>query len=189
MDRGQQQQRLFLGVPLTDDLRRALASHLTEQLGRKSLPGKAPPPENWHITLRFLGNVSAAGRESLILRLKSAELGNRFELRFASLGAFPRPARASVLWIGIDLGAEPLCELARVTEDVAVGEGFAPENRAFHPHLTLSRIRPPQNLGDLVKSVPPLGKTMNVSEVALFRSHLRPDGARYERIERFPLRD
>ena len=67
--------------------------------------------------------------------------------------------------------------------------GSHPDDRPFSPHLTLSRIRPPQNVRPLVEAMPSLGVRQLVNRVVVYRSHLggrRP--ARYEELERFPLR-
>ena len=47
--------RLFLAVPLTDEVRAALAVHIMHRTGDLPLPGKPVPPPNWHVTMRFLG--------------------------------------------------------------------------------------------------------------------------------------
>src|SRR5882762_7979911 len=87
-------ERLFIGVPLTEDARRAIATSLP-----KNLPGKPVLPENWHFTLRFLGPTSADARDQIVKRLGAAACGSPFNIRFAELGAFPNPSvRASYGW-------------------------------------------------------------------------------------------
>jgi 2'-5' RNA ligase len=177
--------RIFLAVDIDDDLRHGLAAHLKAQTGR--LPGSTPPPPNWHITLRFLGKAAQPAYEVLLSKLDQADLGNRFTLGFGGLGAFPRPAKATVLWLGIERGAEELTQLAAVVEEAAVSAGFMPEERPFHPHLTLSRIRPPEDVRALVEEVPVFPLTQGVSGVAVFASHLGGGPAVYELLDRFEL--
>ena len=57
----EKRERLFIGVPLTDEARRAVEKALP-----KKLPGKLVPPENWHFTLRFLGSTAAEEREKIV---------------------------------------------------------------------------------------------------------------------------
>lgn len=179
--------RLFVGVALPDALRGALHAHLRAALGDSGLPGRPVPPGNWHLTLRFLGDTSAARAAEFLERMRSADLGPCFALEFGGCGAFPRPARASVLWLGIGDGAEPLARLAAAVEEAARLAGFAAENRPFRAHLTLSRLQPPQDVRALLDTIPPFTERMLVAEATLFRSHLVGGPPRYEVVERFRL--
>lgn len=178
--------RLFLAVALTDEARHAIAHHIRGSLAHP-LPGRPVRPENWHLTLRFLGDVDEVGCDRLVREVDAAERGPAFALRWGGLGAFPRPLRATVLWLGAELGAEEAERLAAVIEEAAEAAGFPPEDRPFRCHLTLSRIRPDQDVTAVLEAVPPLGLAMLVDRVVLYRSHLGPGGPRYEEIETFPL--
>ena len=182
-------QRLFLAVAIPDEVRHALAAHLGDALGGRPVPGKPVPPQNWHITLRFLAYTYRDQRDRLLHALDEAELGKGFTLGFGGLGAFPRPARATVLWLGIGQGEQELVDLAAVVEEACVDAGWFMEERPFHPHLTLSRIRPHQDVHAVIEEVPDFPMRIDVAEVVLYRSHLGGRGpARYEVTERFPLR-
>ncbi|HEV2150007.1 MAG TPA: RNA 2',3'-cyclic phosphodiesterase [Longimicrobiaceae bacterium] len=181
-------ERLFLAVDLPEDARRALEVHLRESLAGRPLPGRAVAPRSWHLTLRFLGDTAPERRVGVVRALREADPGPAFTLGFGGLGAFPRPARASVLWLGVEEGAAPLRALAATAEEAARQAGFPAEARPFSPHLTLSRIRPPQDVRGVVERVPAFRERIPVEEVVLFRSHLGPGGARYEAVEHFPLR-
>ncbi len=183
-----EKQRLFLAVAIPDEVRMALVDHLAEALAGRPVPGKPVPPQNWHITLRFLGYVYEDGRDRLLHAIDEADLGPAFRLRFGALGAFPRPARATVLWLGLASGAEEIGELAAVVEEACVAAGWFMEERPFHPHLTLSRIRPHQDVQPTVDRVPPFDVGFDVDDVVLYRSFLGRGPARYEPTERFPLR-
>jgi RNA 2',3'-cyclic 3'-phosphodiesterase len=179
--------RLFVGVALPDAVRGALDVHLRAALGSKGLPGRRVPPENRHLTLRFLGDTSASRAGEFLDRMSAADLEPCFALEFGGCGAFPRPARASVLWLGIRDGAEPLARLAAAIEVAARQAGFAAEDRPFRAHLTLSRLQPPQDVRALLDTIPPFTERMRVDEATLFRSHLGGGPPRYEVVERFRL--
>lgn len=176
--------RLFWAVPLREEVRGALSSHLRAELGREGIPGRSPRPESWHLTLRFLGDVTASQYDLLLGAWRRREAGKCFQVTFGALGAFPRPARASVLWIGLSDQAGGLVRLARLAEESAVEAGFAHEKRAFHPHMTLSRLRPPADLRETIQKVKPPSIAMMVEQLVLYRSHLGSQGARYEALER-----
>jgi len=175
-------ERLFIGVPLTEDARRAIVRSLP-----KSLPGKPVPPENWHFTLRFLGSTSDEARDQIVERLESATCGAPFSIRFSQLGAFPNPKRARILWLGIDEGAEQLIQLAAIAEGTARSVGFAAETKPFKPHLTLGRIDPPVTVAKLLGTKPRFGTRMTVDSLILYRSHLGGGPARYEEVVKIRL--
>lgn len=178
--------RLFIGVALTEGARWTIDEHVRRWMP-DGVPGRPVPAANWHLTLRFLGTTSAEQLAAIVRHLGAAELGRAFEVRFGGLGAFSRPRSARVLWIGITDGVERMKALARIAEDAARAAGFAAEEKAFTPHLTLSRIQPPRDVTRATGDVPPLELRMPVREVVVFRSHLGGGPARYEGVERFGL--
>jgi len=178
--------RLFVAVPLPDDTRHALAASVREA-APGGLPGRPVAPPNWHVTLRFLGDVGAVAADRVAASLDECDLGDTFGLTWGGLGAFPRPQRAAVLWVGADRGAAGLAGLAATVEEAVGAAGLPPEDRPFRPHLTLSRIRPPRDVNLLLESTPRFAVQMEVERVVLYRSHLGRGGARYEEMEGFSL--
>ncbi|HYJ79877.1 MAG TPA: RNA 2',3'-cyclic phosphodiesterase [Longimicrobiaceae bacterium] len=178
-------QRLFVGVPLPEAVRVELIAYLETALGGR-LPGRAVPARNWHLTLRFLGATDAGRRAGLVDGLRGIR-ADAFDLSFGGLGAFPRPARAAVLWVGVDRGASELRALAAGIEEAARRVGFKPEEKAFSPHLTLSRLHPPADVRREIASAAPFAGSMRVEAFSLFRSHLGGGPARYEELERLAL--
>ena len=179
--------RLFLAVALSNDVRYALASFLHEQTEHRALPGRPVDPQNWHITLRFLGRTEPPQRDIVLAHVAQDLTQTPFRLAFDGLGAFPRPGRATVLWLGIERGAEELAGVAAGCEEAARAAGFPEEDRPFHPHVTLSRIRPWQDVRPVVEAVPRFRGTQPVEEITLFRSILGRGGARYEVVDTVPL--
>ena len=175
-------ERLFIGVPVTPDAGATLARKLP-----KNLPGKLVAPDKWHFTLRFLGPTTAEARDTIIDRLSSAKLGPSFQVRFGELGAFPNPRRARILWLGVTRGGERLSDLAAMAEDAARTAGFAAEGKRFTPHLTLSRIDPPQSIAELLAQKHRYEIEMTVAALILYRSKLGGGPARYEEVARFEL--
>ncbi|HST61125.1 MAG TPA: RNA 2',3'-cyclic phosphodiesterase [Longimicrobium sp.] len=178
--------RLFIGVALEDEARREIDARLRSVLP-DGLPGRAVPAANWHLTLRFLGATRADQLATIRERLRAADRGAPIDIRFGGMGAFSRPRSARVLWIAITEGVQRLQELARIAEDAARAAGFAPEQKSWKPHLTVSRIQPPRDVTRVIERVPPLDVGMRVVDVVLFRSHLGGGPARYEAVERFAL--
>jgi 2'-5' RNA ligase len=179
--------RAFVAVPLGEDVVRAaaaLSAALRRRLGDLGASAKWVPPQNMHVTLRFLGNISEAQvpaiRETLgpvVLRHAAFLAGLR------GIGAFPDPRRPSVLWIGVSEGGDAFQALAADVGRALDGLGFPEEDRPFHAHLTLARLRrgaPPCDLGAVLEeqAAADAGQTV-VREVVLFESSLRPRGPVY----------
>ena len=124
--------RMFLGIPLTP----GGATELSRQLHSAcpdGLPGREVPPDNWHLTLRFLGDVPADSAARLRGALGAGGLGKPFHVAFGAFGAFPDPRRARVLWAGVTDGSEPLGRLAEAVEDVCIGSACPRRNAPSPP--------------------------------------------------------
>jgi RNA 2',3'-cyclic 3'-phosphodiesterase len=179
--------RLFLAVDLAAEARDALAAAV-EDATPGELPGRPVPPRNWHITLRFLGGTAPPHRDRLIAVLRERELGHAFDVELAGAGAFPRPRRATTLWIGVGTGHEELARLASKVEEAARLAGFGPENRPFRGHVTLARMRTQTDVERVTLALSQQTVTTRVTEVTLFRSEPGSGPPRYLPVERFALR-
>ena len=184
--------RAFVGVPLGGEVvesAAALSSALRARLGETGVSARWVPPTNMHVSLRFLGNVEE--EQVPAIRETLGPVVSRhatFLATLRGLGCFPDAQRAAVLWLGLGDGAESFGQLAADVNRALDGLGFPEEERAFHPHLTLARLRrggPPADLGELCAehAATEAGSTV-VREVVLFRSTLRPRGPAYDAIWR-----
>ncbi|MET0420749.1 MAG: RNA 2',3'-cyclic phosphodiesterase [Acidimicrobiia bacterium] len=143
----------------------------------------------WHVTLQFLGRVDdvASLVDALALGLADAPVAR---VGLGGAGAFPSPIEASVVWIGIDQGADELETLARVVESASASCGCdAGDGPTFTPHITMARARHPLAVGSMLGSIGdgPIGPMWNVTEVRLLESDTLPSGAAYREVARFPL--
>lgn len=180
--------RLFLAVLLPDHPRQLLRQTIDHWLRERTLPGRPTKDSDWHLTLRFFGQTEVARGVALMGALHSLVGSDSFDMRLSGWGAFPTPARARVLWAGVDAeGSGALRALAAKAEAAACEAGFAPESRAFRPHVTLSRLALPADLRGLLAAAPPLTIPWPVRRVHLVRSHLQPSGAVHEPILAWPL--
>ncbi len=99
------------------------------------------PPQNMHLTLKFLGDVSPNSVEFLKQMLRTeAENIPCFDIHLAGLGAYPNLKRPRVLYVGIQAPAV-LDALVRGIESASRRLGYGPEDRPFSAHLTLGRVR------------------------------------------------
>ncbi|MBT3190437.1 MAG: RNA 2',3'-cyclic phosphodiesterase [Anaerolineae bacterium] len=176
-----------------------IPSALQEQIHRevKSLRGHLEgtlvrwvPPQNIHLTLKFLGDTPTS-RLDLLKENLAAEVAkiSPFDIKVRKIGAFPKLSRPSVIWIGVEDNDE-LFSLQRSIERVASQIGNVPEKRRFSAHLTLGRVtrkgyskRARVQISKAIEESPvyDFGR-VRVDSVHLFESELKPTGAVYRSL-------
>lgn len=142
--------------------------------------------ENLHLTVRFVGTVERSIVEGIAARL-AGRAGPSIELTLGEVGAFRRSRLVRVLWLGLQSGAAEMKALAARVEEECRAAGLTPEARPFQPHLTLARARSRNGAG--VPDLPeiPRLEPWRASELILYWSHLKKNGAYHEPIRTIPL--
>ncbi len=181
--------RLFVAIVPPPDALAELADVLAPL--RAASPGlRWTGPDDWHLTLAFLGEVADPVLANLFLRLERAARRHPVQrLAVSGGGAFPRPSRATVLWAGIST-AGGLGPLAASVAAAARRAGAPPpdEGRRYRPHLTLARLRQPADISPLTAALAGFsGRSWTAADVRLIRSNLRGQ-PRYTELGRWPLR-
>lgn len=175
-------QRLFVAIPIPPEVRQAVDGW-REGL---HLPGRLVPPAKLHVTLRFIGEVDAVGRDRVLAALDTSPFPGPFSFRIGAIGAFPKPSKATVAWAALDDRDGAMAGLASVVDEAVASAGLGHEDRPFRPHLTLSRIRPPRNLREVL-ATSALGAKVMVDEIVLYRSRFVEGSVTYDPLERFSL--
>jgi RNA 2',3'-cyclic 3'-phosphodiesterase len=187
--------RCFVAVHVPVQIRESLRD-IQRQL-EKSIPEDSvrwTPFEQLHLTLEFLGNVPATAVPQLEQALKHVAANHRLlQLRAESIGAFSSTRNPRVIWAGITGDIDQLKALQSAVHAAVVEWEQEPERRAYHPHLTLGRVRPikPRELRKVSEALatvaaPALG-TWDVTEFALMQSKLSPHGAQHSVLATFHL--
>lgn len=183
--------RLFVGIGLPEECRRAIDAAASPMRERR-LPVSWVPPENLHLTLKFLGEV-APDRIGSVRSALAVAAGSvpPFDLLAEGGGVFPGVRAPRVLWTGF---REPLELVGRLQENMEMAffdAGFPREGKPFHPHVTVGRVRgatPPGWGGRFLAALS--GRSFGVvpaTSFQLYESRLSPSRARYAVIEEFPL--
>jgi 2'-5' RNA ligase len=179
--------RTFVAVTITPTLE---LERLYARLARLVEPARPVPLANLHVTLKFLGETDLSKVAPVASAVAEAAISHSAcEARLAGLGAFPDARRPRTVWVGLD-GATVLANVAADLEGRLEALGFAREGRAFHPHVTLLRVksRPPQGLLTLIaqNNATDFGSTP-IQAVEFFQSELTPRGSQYNVLARAPL--
>lgn len=175
--------RLFIALNLPKKERMRI-HRASARLREGDLPVRWIDPENYHLTLKFLGSVHQArvrDIEEIVQRVAQSTL--QFDMTLESFGAFPTIRRPRVVWLGVVASAELRC-LKQDLEWGLADAGFEAETRAFHPHLTLGRADAKGGAGQFRGFDEVLAETefegrATVHTLDLMRSHLSREGATY----------
>jgi 2'-5' RNA ligase len=175
-------QRLFVGLEIPDELRDRLAMIQSGVHGAKWVPR-----ENFHITLRFVGEVDEGVARDLALDLNRVRAPS-FELTLLGAGHFEANRKVRQLWIGVDRSEALNALQDRV--DGLVTRAAGPDNQRFRPHVTVARLNAasPDTVrhwlaaNSLFRSVP-----FAVERFVLFSSFLSKSAAIYREEAEYPL--
>lgn len=152
-------------------------------------------PQQMHLTLKFLGDVPDTETPDVcrVVNEVAAEF-EPFEVTCRGTGAFPNLRDPRTLWIAIEDGADELKRLAALLDDRLSSElGYARESRAFHPHLTVGRVKRelPGGDGELAKLLQKHehfdADLVVVDELVTFASFLSRQGPTHDALGRSPL--
>jgi 2'-5' RNA ligase len=183
--------RLFVALEIPEPPRRDVRRRVDAV--RDRLPrARWVDLDNLHLTLLFLGETAEGDVPALAARLREAFARcPPLALRLEGGGTFPPGRPARVAWIGVEApdALETLQE--EITRAAVETLGFEPEERGYHPHVTLARCPDPWRRDSIDKfktAFPgPVGPPFVADEGILFESKLSPKGARYRAVETFPM--
>jgi len=191
--------RLFVAVELPESwlaALRTLQDELRDRLG-PAVSLRWVRPEGIHLTLKFIGQVTAGLRSQLEAVLTAAVPASPdIRIELAGPGTFGERGRVRVVWAGLQGDINGLRELAGKIDAATSSAGIARERRPLSPHLTLARVPEGFTAGSAVLLAEAIALTaaprlpqLEIRRVSLMQSHLGAGGARYERLAVFPEPD
>jgi len=170
--------RLFIAIDLgNEDYFNQIQGQLPE--------AKATYPKQFHLTLKFLGEIDK--QEDIIEALETTQF-KPFRLKTTNIGVFPSENYIKVVWLGL----EDNDDLRRLQEDIEkILESFNfKKDHKFHPHITLARIKfikqeQKEEFIDNLKQIKFAEKEFEVEEFKLIKSELTKQGPAYEDVAKF----
>jgi 2'-5' RNA ligase len=181
--------RSFIAIHLPEAVRARLGAEVA-RLRQFQAPVAWVRPDNFHLTLRFLGDREPAQLDQARAALDA--VGGTvapFGATVSGLGSFPPGRPPRVVWAGVTAGAADLGGLAARLEAELAPRGLGGDGRPFHPHVTLGRVRGDRGAPGLTGVLGPgaVYGDLPVEALWLMRSDLDPRGARYEVLHRASL--
>lgn len=183
--------RIFIAIPIPERIKK-YADSVARSINEASPDIKWVEYENYHITLKFLGEMD----EEMLLLVKRRLAGvaqscPSFSFELCGTGFFPNLTRPKVLWMGVGGDLDRAAFLGDRIDSCLKELGFEPEKkRSFH--LTLGRIRSELNYNQLIAKTAVINRDIKpnkfvVSEFYLMESYISPQGARYTVNSRYKL--
>lgn len=182
--------RCFIAINIADSLKKEIGSAIGS-LTSGSWDVKWVSPENLHITLAFLGDISDDAVQKVNARLSAvSKLHAPFEVGLHGTGVFPDRRRPRVVWIDL-ANPEKLKVLQNDIEQATLLIAPSGESRSFSPHLTIGRIRSLRDREAFIRNIETLRDrdfgNIGVEKISFMKSDLKPAGAQYSVVAEFPL--
>ncbi len=183
--------RLFIGIGLPPECRRAIAGAVSPLRDRK-VPVSWVPERNMHLTLKFLGETPPGRVDELAgLMTEAAREIPPFGLRVEHPGGFPTLRAPRVLWVGIREPLELVRKLHENMENALSAAGIPRDERPYHPHVTVGRVRGKVAPGWGEEYAAAVSRmtidTVSVNSYRLYESRLSPSGANYSVLREIPF--
>jgi len=183
--------RTFIALPLNIQTQ-TIISEIINNLKKLDCNVKWIKPENVHLTLKFLGDISADKIKPIALSIENIlEKTHSINVEIDSVGAFPNTRNPRIVWTGLKDIDERIKNLALSLEDELEKIGLERGARAFNPHITIGRVKYFKNIKILERGLETYKSfkkhTEIVNNIILYKSTLTNKGPIYEEIEKFPL--
>ena len=180
--------RAFLAFEIENESIKKNIFGMQKQAVESGADLKLVEPENIHITIQFLGNITLNTAEKVFAEMQKVQF-RPFPVQLTGLGVFPGLNSPRVLWVGIAQGAEQLQNVVSQLEPNLLGLGFSADRNSFSPHITIARFRSArgkQKLADLVlrNSKYDFG-SLDARCLRLKRSELTPRGPIYSTMKEY----
>lgn len=181
--------RLFIAVNINQRSKNLIEKRVKNLKSEINYELKWIKKENWHLTLKFIGEADSDDKNNIIQvlnKLNFKKAVNNY-VQFSGIAAFPNLDELSVLYLPLRKGRDILEGLHDSLEKELAKFGFERDRRKYIPHLTLAR-----NKGELFKLEEKFKKQhylnifAKIESISLFESKLKADGPEY--IELFSIK-
>ena len=180
--------RSFIAFDLESEAVRKTLAAMQNLLAQTGADLKLVEPQNIHITIRYLGDITPATAEKIFTGMQQIPFTS-FNVQIKGLGAFPDLRYPRVVWAGITEGADQLRTVFNQLEPSLHSLGFAPDPKGFSPHLTIARVKTSRNkeqLSDFIaKNANYDFGAIKAECLRLKRSDLTPRGPVYSTLKQY----
>jgi 2'-5' RNA ligase len=183
--------RTFIGIELDDGVRNAIKT-VQAIVRRNSIRGRFKYVGNFHITVKFLGEIAMEDILEIDEVLQKAAVENYvFDLSIGDLGFFGKEENIRVLWLGLGNGFHNLKSLYNFIEEGLVDKGFKKDNRTYTPHITVAQdLILSRNFIELKKDIRlDIIPDIKVKKISLIKSEQIKGNRIYTPVSTFKLKE
>lgn len=188
--------RIFIGIKLAEFVTTSIQNFLTPFMKIQS-PVRWVKPQNIHLTLKFIGEVSEATYSKIEAALSESEAesiagpdAGAFDITLRGCGKFGKGTALTIFWLGIE-PSRSLTDIYHTVEHRLARIGIPKESRPFKPHITVGRNKRSFNTKPFNELIDRYREQhivrFPVTGIQVFRSKLTPDGPIYSIIKEIPL--
>ncbi|MDP2209019.1 MAG: RNA 2',3'-cyclic phosphodiesterase [Bacteroidota bacterium] len=184
--------RLFISIDSPASVKAQMAE-IQAELKKSQADVKWETADKFHITLKFLGET----KDELLPAINGIleTVGTKFppfQIEYDDIGCFPNWKQPRVIWLGANETSGTLLKLKRSLDIELEKLGFETEDRKFHPHITLGRVKSQHNIKNLtviMESLKFKSEITTCREILLMRSILKPSGSEYSTLTTVDLQN
>jgi RNA 2',3'-cyclic 3'-phosphodiesterase len=188
--------RLFIGITAPPEWKAALTEWRRKiQAQFSDSFGRWTAESNLHLTLRFFGSVEETEVLAIAKKVQAiATVSEQLSLTPGPFGCFPSNSRPCILWLGFKGATDGLIQLESDIRSATAQFGQPPEDRPFHPHLTLARLKEPTRrdrdfISELIRKPTPIEVPVwQIHGLELIRGQPGPAGSVYTTLATMPLK-
>ena len=181
--------RLFIAINLSDRNKKLINNKVKLIKNNVNEKVKWVKKENWHMTIKFLGDVNKNRLSIIKEKINEIKDFNKFYFQIKSLDAFPNINYPKVIYLGVHQGKNKLIKIHEDIEKKMFELNFEKEKRDFTPHITIGRSKDYSNIDKLANSLNEFNKQKHfiniyskVENISLMKSELTQKGPEYEEI-------
>jgi len=182
--------RTFIAIDTPPEVRSHIVE-LQQQLKETRADVRWEPPEKLHATLKFLGETDENNLQPIAAALGRIARGfSPLALSYRTVGCFPTTRAPRVVWIGLEEPSGRLEAMQQQIEDSMTQFGFEKEERQFHPHLTLGRVKGQQHVHGLLERLKTItfeSQPVIIREIIIVKSDIQASGSVYTTLKSVPL--
>ena len=183
--------RTFIGIFPPSEIQSAIAA-IQSTVKTENSPVRWESQSKFHITVKFLGDVAEKQLHQLHPLLDtSAETIPPFEITLFRVGCFPSVHSPKIVWIGSPENSNPeIVHCFNAVEEACAKAGFKKDERAFHPHITLGRVKGKisENLIKTIENTTFEPLKFPCTELLVMKSNLSPSGSTYSKQRTISLK-
>ncbi|MBM2846335.1 MAG: 2'-5' ligase [Bacteroidetes bacterium] len=182
--------RLFIAIETPPPMATQIGT-IRDRLKASDADVKWEPNEKLHATIKFLGDTDDQLLPEIVSYLRGVcQKFAPFQIRYKGVGCFPNSRTPRVIWVGMDEPGGNLDLLHHEIDSELVALGFKREEKRFHPHVTLGRVKSNKKIHSLLRMMESTtfeSQPVTVQEIALIQSELKASGSVYTILKSISL--